>query len=392
MAQVCDPNLRIHDLDTGIVVDLKEYERSGLVRPREDPADRIHIASRKAIPKEVEFSTFLKHKRGTSYRNPTIAQVFAEHRGSVRCLACSHNDGSFIASGGEDGTISLYQFRGYLAKVKHFQGHEADVTCIAFSIDDIIISGSMDSTVRLWHLSNDKELRVFQHEEAVTAVAAHPLDPSVFLACTFGNSVWFWNIRDSEVLQTINFVSPPTAAAFSPDGQTIAIGCYNGFCFFYALPEVRYVTQFIAGPRRKKRSSNKKVTSIVFRNASQFFVSTNDSRIRLYSGDNFSVIRKYIGHVSDRTHQRVSYSERGDLILSGSEKGGGIFIWPVEHEQTFQSRVVAFSRDRSSTCEGILLGRKECVTAAMFTRDNTVGRLSIVASDADGNLFLIVSE
>jgi WD40 repeat protein len=121
-------------------------------------------------------------------------------------------------------------------------------------------------------------------------------------------------------------------------------------------------------------------------------VSTNDSRIRLYSSDNFSVIRKYLGHVSDQTNQRVSYSPAGDLVLSGSEKGGGIFIWPADHEQFFQSRVAAFSRDRSMTCEGVLLGKKEFVTAAMFTRDNTLERLSVVVSDTEGHLFLVVSE
>jgi WD40 repeat protein len=392
MTQQGDPHLRIHDLDTGAMIDLDEYERRASVLQREDTPQLIPIASKGDIPKDVEFSTFLKHKKATFYRAPTIVQVFREHRGCIRCLASSIKDGAFIASGGEDGTIILYQFRGYLTKVKQFQGHQSDVTCMAFSCDDFIISASLDSTVRLWHPSNEKELRVFQHEEAVTAVAAHPRDPSIFMACTFGNSVWIWNIRNSEVIQTINFVSPPTAAAFSPDGQTIAIGCYNGFCFFYALPDFRYVTQFIAGPRRKMKSSNKKVTSIVFRNASQFFVSTNDSRIRLYSSDNFSVIRKYLGHISEQANQRVSYSLNGDLILSGSEKGGGIFIWPVEHEQFFQSRVAAFSRDRSTTCEGVLLGKKEFVTAAIFTRDNTLEKLSIAVSDTEGHLFLVVSE
>jgi WD40 repeat protein len=130
----------------------------------------------------------------------------------------------------------------------------------------------------------------------------------------------------------------------------------------------------------------------VFRNASQFFVSTNDSRIRLYSSDNFSVIRKYVGHVSEQANQRVSYSVKADLILSGSEKGGAVFIWPVEHEQFFQSRVSAFSRDRSMTFEGVTFGKKTFVTAAMFTCDTTLERLSMVVSDTEGHLFLIINE
>jgi WD40 repeat protein len=256
----------------------------------------------------------------------------------------------------------------------------------------VIISGSLDSTVRLWHASHDRELAVFQHEEAVTAVASHPSDSSIFLACTFGNSVLVWSIHEYEVIQTISFVSPPTAAAFSPDGQTIAIGCYNGFCFFYALPDFRYVTQFIAGPRRKKKTSSKKVTSIVFRSATQFFVSTNDSRVRLYSSDNFSVIRKYVGHVSVQANQRVSFSQNADLILCGSEKAGAVFMWPVDHETFFKGHgLAAFCRDRSTTYEGVMLGKKEDITAAIFTRDNTLEHMSVIVTDTNGHLFLILS-
>jgi hypothetical protein len=43
------------------------------------------------------------------------------------------------------------------------------------------------------------------------------------IGCTFGNSVWIWN----EVIQTIDFVSPPTIAAFSPNGQIITIRCWS---------------------------------------------------------------------------------------------------------------------------------------------------------------------
>jgi WD40 repeat protein len=388
MAQAADPRLQIRDLDTGATMGVHEYAALPAAPRAEDGAA---ASARPDIPRDVEFSTFTKHKRAPFYRSPAIVQVFASHRRCVRCLA-SARDGRLIASGGEDGAIAVYEFRGRLARLRLFAGHQADVTCIAFSCDDFIVSASLDSTVRLWHPAGDRELRVFQHEEAVTAVATHPTDAAIFMACTFGNAVWVWNVRDSAVIHTINFVSPPTAAAFSLDGQTIAIGCYNGFCFFYALPDFRYVTQFIAGPRRKKKTSNKKVTSIVFRNATQFFVSTNDSRIRLYSSDNFSVIRKYIGHVSQQANHHVSYSQCGDLIMTGSEKGGAIFIWPVEHEPFFQSRVTAFSRDRSSTHEGIALGKKIFVTAAIFTVENTLQKLSVVVSDTDGHLFLIAGE
>jgi WD40 repeat protein len=214
----------------------------------------------------------------------------------------------------------------------------------------------------------------------------------MFLACTFGNSVLVWSICENDLIHTLEFISPPTAAAFSPDGRQIAVGCYNGFCFFYGFPGFRYITQFIAGPRRKRKTSNKKITSIVFVSDAQFLVSTNDSRVRLYSSENFSVIRKYLGHVTQQTQQRLSLSADGNLVMIGSEKKGGVFIWPLDHEPHFKGRGFArFVRDRSQTAEGFLLGKREEVTGVLCTVQNTMEQLSVVVADSQGRLFLVRS-
>lgn len=212
------------------------------------------------------------------------------------------------------------------------------------------------------------------------------------MSCTFGNNVLVWSIRDNEVIKTLDFVSPPTAASFSPDGQTIAIGCYNGYCFFYAMPDFRYVTQFIAGPRKKKKTTNKKVTSILFHSSSHFFVSTNDSRVRLYSLDNFSVTRKYLGHESKDGLLKVTMSGDKKLIMIGSEKKGAVVIWPIDHEPYFKAMVQGFSRDRNLTCEGFRLGKKVEITGSLFNMDTTISHLSVIVSDGVGNVYLVLSD
>jgi WD40 repeat protein len=314
-----------------------------------------------------------------------------QHSGSIRCVASS-KDGAYIATGGQDGLVMLYEFRGSLSIAQKYVGHSADVTSVAFTCDNVIISASLDSTVRLWHPSQLKELTVCKHSEGVIYVTAHPTDSSIFISCTFGNSILLWSIGDNEIIQTLDFVSPPTAAAFSPDGSTIAIGCSNGFCFFYALPDFRYVAQFIAGPRKKKKASNQEVTSIEFVSPGRVLVSTNDSRIRLYSSDTFTVIRKYLGHVCQQTTQRLSVSPDRNLVLIGSEKSGGVFIWPIEHEPHFKGRgLTAFSRERSQTAEGFLLGKKVTVTGALFTGQHSMKHMSLIVTASDGHMFLVLS-
>jgi WD40 repeat protein len=343
------------------------------------------------IPAAVHFSPLLLQKTDFSNRNIAICQVVQPHCGAIRCIASSH-DGFYIATGGEDGVVIVYLFSGFLSIARKVAGHSADITCMTFSCDDIIISASLDGTVRLWHASHPRELGIFKHDEAVIAVAVHPTNSSLFLACTFGNVVLVWSIRDNEILQTLQFVSPPTAAAFSPDGRRVAIGCYNGACFVYSLPDYRYVTQFIAGPRRKKKTSSEKVTSIVFVSASQFLISTNDSRIRLYSSDNFSVIRKYVGHVAEDAHQKLTLSPDKSSMMIASEENGAVLIWPIDHEESFKgSGVHKFSRERSKTAEGFELGKKESVTGAIFTIQHTPQNMSVLVTDTEGQMFLVLS-
>jgi WD40 repeat protein len=51
-----------------------------------------------------------------------------------------------------------------------FDGHGHDILDLAWSKNNFILSSSMDATVRLWHLSTTKCLRIFVHDDFVTAV------------------------------------------------------------------------------------------------------------------------------------------------------------------------------------------------------------------------------
>jgi len=58
----------------------------------------------------------------------------------------------------------------------------------------------------------------------------------------------------------------------------------------------------------------------------QLLVSTNDSRLRLFSMDDFSQVMKYKGLVNYSMQISASFSESGEFIISGSENGS-VYIW-----------------------------------------------------------------
>ena len=352
--------------------------------------------SDKSLPQQVRFKPFISHMKSATFKRPSVASFCQLHKGSIWTLASSQN-GQLVASGGEDKKVLVFCVMGEKPFLEHretYEGHESDIVHLSWSHDDFLLSSSLDSTVRLWHPTQKKPLGVFQHEDAVTSAEFKPGDSRVFVACTFGLSAFVWNIKDNSILQTIRFNSPPTAVTFSPDGSKIVVGCFNGFCYFYNAKDYSYITQFIAGPRHKKLTSGKKITSITFAQDDMFLVATNDKRIRLYSMQNYSVVRKYLGHESDEAQMKLSLSPDHEFIMATSETKGNVFIWPLDHENYYHKNGVgsSFKRDRSNTYEGFSLGKKITVNSAIFTNLTKGNHLHALVSDNEGRIYTIISK
>ncbi|MGH1396521.1 MAG: WD40 repeat domain-containing protein, partial [Trichormus sp.] len=78
-----------------------------------------------------------------------LAEPFRGHEDWVLSVAMSQ-DGQTIVSGGEDGTVRLWNLQG-LPLAEPFRGHEDWVLSVAISSDGkTIVSGAKDGTVRLW--------------------------------------------------------------------------------------------------------------------------------------------------------------------------------------------------------------------------------------------------
>lgn len=394
MSEHCDfdPMLQIKDLDTGKVVSIDEFDKqietTGQYRLRSKT-----VGARPKLPPEITLTQFISQKKDYFFKNPFVSDYLTPHQGNVWCVATSP-DGAYAASGGSDGLVVLYSLKNALKVEKIFSGHTSDVVMLEFSKDNFLLSCSVDSTARIWHPTQDKELGVFQHEEPITAVSFLPSDSSYFIASTLASTVFMWSIRSNEVVHKICFASPPTAVAFSPNGQYVTIGCLNGFVFIYTVPDFQYVTQFISGPRGKKMTSNEKVTSISFVGNSQFLVATNDSRIRLYSFENFSVIRKFIGHESKESQLKISVSPDQKLIMLPSENTCDLFIWPLDHTGYFKGTNLfsSFLKDRSKTAEGIRFGKKVTINAACFTSMASISKLNIVVALNNGSVMRVMSQ
>ncbi|MCC6493920.1 MAG: protein kinase [Pirellulales bacterium] len=152
--------------------------------------------------------------------------------------------GERLAAGGSDGSVHVYRaVDGEL--IAKLDGHSDAVLSVRFSPDGRwLLSGSYDNTARLWDLSAGKTIQVLRgHTWWVWAAEFSPDGKSIVTAAQDGKAI-VWRLapeanrrgadaaspeqRFTPVTEFTQHRGPIYAARFSPDGQVIATGGYDG--------------------------------------------------------------------------------------------------------------------------------------------------------------------
>ncbi|KAK4791657.1 hypothetical protein SAY86_032070 [Trapa natans] len=338
------------------------------------------------------------NKRSKELTGLYTRQEIQAHSGIIWTMKFSP-DGQFLASGGSDGIIRVWrvssadadfndlsEFEGSKVKrdkfssrrrnscdssilipsrvfcieelpVQEFHGHKGDILDLAWSNSNLLLSSSTDKTVRLWNLSSENSLHVFQHVNYVTCIQFNPVHENYFISGSIDGKVRVWGVSEKRVVDWADVYDVITAICYQPNGNGFVVGSIVGSCHFFDATGVHLHLDKIMHIQGHKKTSNK-VTSIQFsrQNPQRMLIASEDGRIRVFEGSD--IVQKYKGHSNLGSQVSASFSSSEKHIVSGD--GSRVYLWDYDSSSVLPWKNKAVKSVRS--CEYF---RSEGVSVAL---------------------------
>ncbi|KAI3667057.1 hypothetical protein L6452_42099 [Arctium lappa] len=193
----------------------------------------------------------------------------------------------------------------------------------------LLLSSSMDKTVRLWDIETKNCLKQFAHRDYVTCIQFNPTDDDYFISGSLDTKVRLWSIPGRKVIDWSDLHDMITSVSYSPDGQGAIVGLHKGSCKSYSTIDCKLEEKDQLQLHSKPKAEPKKITGFQFSpfNPTEVLVTSADSRIRILDGSH--VVNKLIGYKNTTSQFSAQYSADGRYIICASEDSQ-VYIWKHE--------------------------------------------------------------
>ncbi|KFB43254.1 AGAP000320-PB-like protein [Anopheles sinensis] len=167
---------------------------------------------------------------------------------SVSCSAVMHSQVKNLVLGSVDGCVySAHQYDTGGALNETYKQHLGPVTAVSahqsgFDFDHLFLTSSIDSTVKLWSLQDNKSLCTFEgYSDYVMDVAWSPINPALFASVNASGHLNLWNLNQStyEPVELVVVDGQPALnrVLWTPCGRRITVGDESGHIYVYDLAD-----------------------------------------------------------------------------------------------------------------------------------------------------------
>ena len=197
------------------------------------------------------------------YKKPGIEIYSLKQRTyKMRCTVpeeltalCISSDHKYIAAGSKSGKIYIWLLNsGYLLRV--FRAHYKSISCIKFTNDlSMLLTASEDSLLRTWLLYDifssfpniPKPFISFaQHSLKITdlIIGVGNIN-ALIISCSIDRTIKFWDLINKQLLRSIELNSYLTCIKLSSDESYLVIGSGTGVIYKLNLLELDVTTSMI---------------------------------------------------------------------------------------------------------------------------------------------------
>ncbi|MEH1930598.1 nSTAND1 domain-containing NTPase [Nostoc sp.] len=247
----------------------------------------------------------------------TLTEPLRGHKGWVNSVAISA-DGQTIVSGGRDGAVRLWNLQG-LPLAQPLRGHQGNVSSVAISTDgQTIVSGGEDGTVRLWNLQGQTLAEPLRGHESYVNSVAISADGQTIVSGGRDGTVRLWNRQGLPLAKPLRgHKNNVNSVAISADGQTIVSGGHYGTVRLWNRQGL-----LLAEPLRVDENT---VNSVAISADGQTIVSGGRyGTVRLWNRQGLLLAEPLRGDES--TVNSVAISGNGQTIVSGG-RDGTVRLW-----------------------------------------------------------------